>query len=102
MRGIIFGKTYDKTLWWFNKLVEDYKQQYGEDIVTHIKINKNEAEVIFTNDDFWRAFVVDRFSQVRGLACNIAYIDTDFEENIVREWIKPTIKLKPFTAYRYY
>ena len=102
MRGIIFGKTYDKTLWQFNKLVEGYKQQYGEDIVDRITLNKNEAKVIFTNGDFWKAFVVYSFSQVRGLACNIAYIDTDFEENIVREWIKPAIKLRPFTAYRYF
>lgn len=100
MRGIVFGVTYEKALEQFNKIVNNYQTLYDQDVIEHISVGNGRADVTFTNGDYWRT--ASASDSARGLACNVAYIDRDIEPYVIETIIMPTLKFRPFTAYRFY
>lgn len=100
MRGIIFGATHKKALEQFNEIVNNYQTLYGQDVIVHMSVDKNRAQVAFTNGDYWRTAIAS--DSARGLACNIAYIDIDIDPLTIETIIKPAMKFRPFTAYNFY
>ena len=101
MRGIVYGKTFEKAKTQLQEIIEDYKKMGIEpESIYKIRQSKNNFSVEFPNGDYWIA--VGAATNARGMACNIAYIDQDIDDEIIYCIIMPTIKSFPYQAYRYY
>ena len=101
MRGIVYGKTFQRAEIQLQKIIDDYKKMGIEpESIYKIRKSINNFSVEFPNGDYWIAGRASENS--RGRACNIAYIDRDIDIEIVECIIKPTIKSFPYQAYRYY
>lgn len=101
MRGIVFGKTFEQAEKQLQKIIEDYKKIGIEPAsIYHIRKSKWDFSVEFPNGDYWKA--VGAATNARGMACNIAYIDQNIDDETIACIIMPTIKSFPYQAYRYY
>ena len=98
MRGIVYGKTFKSASIKLAKIKEDYEKMDIK-IKQHRK-SCNQEEILFENNDIWLAVGASESS--RGRACNVAYIDSDIDDNIVQHVLLPTIKNYPYQAYKYY
>lgn len=101
MKGIVYGKTFEKAKIQLQKIIEDYKKIGIEPETKYsIKLSLNNFSVEFPNGDYWIAVGASESS--RGRACNIAYIDLEIEPDIISCVIMPTIKAFPYQAHRFY
>ena len=98
MRGIVYGKTFERAEIQLQKIIDDYKKIGIEPQSIHNI--KNNYSVGFPNGDYWIA--VGASENSRGRACNIAYIDLEIEPDIISCIIMPTIKSFPYQAHRFY
>ena len=101
MRGIVYGKTFERAKCQLEKIIEDYKKMGIEpENIYKIRKSINNFSVEFPNGDYWIAVRASESS--RGRACNIAYIDREIEPDIISCVIMPTIKSFPYQAHRFY
>ena len=98
MRGIVYGKTFQRAEKQLTEIFKDYKKMGIEPNL--LRKSHYNFSVEFSNGDYWVA--VGAGDSARGRACNIAYIDREIDENTVRCIIMPTIKSFPYQAYRYF
>ena len=98
MKGVIWYKTKQKGLMRLEKLIDDYDR-----INIYVQIMQNNmsgVHIRFSNNDVW--IVAPATDCSRGIACNIALIDNDIEQDIINTIIMPTLKMKPYRAYNFY
>ena len=101
MKGIVYGKTFEKAKIQLQEIIEDYKKIGIEpETPYNNRLGLNNFSVEFPNGDYWIAVRASENS--RGRACNIAYIDRDIEQELIECVIKPTIKSYPYQAHRFY
>ena len=97
MKGLVFGKTFERAC---SKL-DDIRERYKLYRIDEQKVLKNSSEyrIIFENGDVWRAIPICR--SFRGSRANVAYIDHEIEECYI-PMIKACIEIGPWNAYNYY
>lgn len=98
MRGIVFGRdrqTADKEL----KFIID-KYQFINIKYDRYIVNSSATECYLSNGDHWLA--VGSTDCLRGMACNIAYIDRGINIDTINYIILPMVKSYPYTAVHYY
>lgn len=100
MRGIVYCSSFERGVQQLEQIIQDYEvmgityefRNYRRGITT--------CSVEFINGDHWK--VVAASDRARGNCCNVAYIDRNISTEIIETVIIPTIKSKPYQAYRYY
>lgn len=98
MTGIIWYQDKEKSERAFNNILTFYE---NKDIkLVSIQRRKEYSQAIFENGDYWRTSSIIICSL--GLACNIALIQKEIDEQIVHEVILPTVKSSPYKKYCYY
>lgn len=97
MKGLVFGKTFERAC---SKL-DDIRERYKLYRINEQKVLKNSSEyrVIFENGDIWRA--VPARENRKGSKANVAYIDHEIEECYI-PMIMACIAVGPWNAYNYY
>lgn len=98
MKGVIWYKTKEKGLLRLEELIDDYKQINID--VQRVQNNTSEIHIQFSNNDVW--VTTPETNNSRGIACNVALIDNDIEQDIINTIIMPTLKMKPYRAYNFY
>ena len=98
-----------KGIVWYNtnreraeQILEDIIKKYGfieEKISKRVK-SKNSNFVEFENGDRWQ--IANAKENMKGAACNISYIASNIEKEIIDIVIKPCTKSYPFQAFNYY
>lgn len=99
MKGIVWGYTFNSAQEKLKEIAEDYKTYeiaYVERILQHY----NQTKIEFSNGDIWYAIAVSE-SQ-RGFRCNISYIDSRIDEEIVNCIIKKCTIAGPYHGITYY
>lgn len=96
IRGIIWATTQERA----EKMLDDMENRYnalcGYKTTTRMRAQRN-----FENGDVWRARVAN-YQMTHGVRCNIAYIDSDINSELVQECIIPCCSLQPFNAIHYF
>lgn len=98
MRGVIWYKTKEKGRLRLEKLINDYKQMNIG--MQRVQNSTTEIHIQFSNNDVWIA--TSEINNNRGIACNVALIDNDIEQDIINTIIMPTLKMKPYQAYSFW
>ena len=98
MKGLVFGKTFERASNKLDEIIESYKI-YRYEIVQERKGN-HYHQVIFDNGDQWKA--VNASENSRGNKANVAYIDREIDDEIVRSMILRCIATGPWNATHYY
>lgn len=96
MTGIVFGNTFERAEIQLNKIAQDYKMCHI--FIEQLRKRNNSLEIIFDNGDIWRARAASE--SIRGIRCNVAYIDKTIPLKFANEVIKPLISAYPFQAYK--
>ena len=97
MKGLVFGKTYQRACVKLDDIRESYKlYRINEQQVLK---NSSEYRVVFENGDIWRA--VPACENRKGSKANVAYIDHEIEECYI-PMIMACIAVSPWNAYNYY
>ena len=100
MRGIVYCSSFERGVQQLEQIIRDYEvmgitydfRNYRRGITT--------CSIEFINGDYWK--VVTASDRARGNCCNVAYIDRNISIEIIETVIMPTIKGRPYQAYRYY
>lgn len=100
MRGIVWGKTIERSQDKLEKIISDYIIMGYK--VLEAKTTKYHTAILFDNGDYWQAIQATE-SSVRGRRCNISYIDNELEKYISTiEQIKTCTTLMPFHGITYF
>ncbi len=75
-------------------LIKDYE------LMGYKRISQYRGEVKFNNGDIW--YILLSNTSVRGLTCNIAYIDHFASEKSINEILMPMVRRKPYYGYNYF
>lgn len=98
MRGIVWGSTTASAKSKLNHIIDKYIE-FGYRVEDQSN-NKFNAYVTFSNGDIWRA--VRACESVRGIKCNVSYIERNISYDVYRTIIEPCTSRPPFTAIRLY
>lgn len=100
MRGIVWGKTIEKSQDKLEKIIGDYIVMGYK--VLEARITKRHIAILFDNGDYWQAIQATE-SSARGRRCNISYIDHELKEYItIIEQIKTCTTPMPFHGIAYF
>lgn len=100
MRGIVWGKTIERSQDKLKEIVDDYiKMGYK---VLETRTTKHHTAILFDNGDYWQAIQATE-SSARGRRCNVSYIDHELEKYItIIEQIKACTTVMPFHGIIYF
>ena len=99
MRGIVWGKTIERSQEKLKKIVDDYiKMGYK---VLETRTTKHHTAILFDNGDYWQAIQATESS--KGQRCNVSYIDHELEKYISTiALIKHCTNAMPFNGITYF
>ena len=98
MKGIIwYYNNKERALEELQKIVKDYRKL---NISADVCVTTSRICAYFENGDSWH--IVPCRESVRGMACNIGYIEYGTPMEVVERIIMPCIKSYPYQAYNYY
>ena len=100
MRGIVYCSNFENGIQKLEQIIQDYEIMGITYELYNYRRGITTCSVEFTNGDYWK--IVHASDSARGNCCNVAYIDRNISTEIVETIIMPTIKAKPYQAYRYY
>ena len=98
MRGIVWGSTIASAKSKLDDIADEYiKFGYRVEDQSNSKFN---TYVTFSNGDMWRA--VRACESMRGIRCNVSYIERNIDYDIYCTIIQHCTSRPPFTAIRFY
>ena len=98
MKGIVWGSTIERAERQLQQIIENYRI-IGYTIDTYRK-GKTQLNVLFNNGDYWIALGASE--SARGHCCNISYIDTLIDAQIIDDVIRHCTRAYPYNALRYF
>lgn len=100
MRGIVWGKTIERSQDKLEKIIGDYIMMGYK--VLEARTTKHHTAILFDNGDYWQAIRATESSAL-GQRCNVSYIDHELEEYItIIESIKAGTTVMPFHGTTYF
>ena len=100
MRGIVWGKTIERSREKLEKIVDDYIKM-GHKILEK-RATKHHTTILFDNGDYWQAIRATESSGL-GRRCNISYIDHELTKYITTiEQIKACTTTMPYHGFTYF
>lgn len=98
MKGVIWCNKIEDGNIELQRMIDNYERM-SYTTVSQV-ISKNNSRVVFDNGDVWE--VRHPSEDVRGVRCNISYIDRTIDRYTVDTLIRKTMILTPYTAYKYF
>jgi hypothetical protein len=99
MRGIVWGKTIERSQEKLEEIVEDYITMGHK--VLEKSVTKHHTAILFDNGDYWKA--IQAIDNSKGQRCNVSYIDHELEKYIsIISIIKACTTLMPFNGFAYF
>ena len=99
MRGIVWGKTIERSQDKLEKIIGDYIAMGYK--VLEVRTTKHHTAILFDNGDYWQA--IQATDNSRGQRCNVSYIDHELEKYIsIISIIKHCTTAMPFHGITYF
>lgn len=98
MKGIIWSKFTPRAVMALRFLDQDYRKQGIEPV--EMKGESDIRMIKYDNGDEWQ--IVSATTTSRGYKCNLSYIDSEIDPEIVETIIKPATIARPFNGFNYF
>ena len=98
MKGIIWSNFTPRAVMALRFLDQDYRKQGIEPV--EMKPESDIRMIKYDNGDEWRIVCATRAS--KGYRCNLSYIDSEIEPEIVKTIIEPATTALPFNGFNYF
>lgn len=99
MKGVVWGYTLYAARNKLEEIEQEYEIYHKATPMRKI-VNSHETLIEYDNGDCWRALRATE--SARGIRCNISYIDTRIDIDIVNTIIKPVTSCPPYHAFQYF
>lgn len=99
MKGIIWGETTVRANSKLQQIMDEYENYKIANLVRWEKLN-SKTTIQYDNGDTWIALRADE--NRRGQRCNVSYIDTRIDPDIIQQIIIPCTTAAPFRAIQYF
>lgn len=101
MKGIIWSKFTPRAVMALRFLDQDYRNQGIEPVEMKPESDLSDIRIIkYDNGDEWQ--IVAATTTSRGYRCNLSYIDSEINPEIVKTIIKPATTALPFNGFNYF
>lgn len=99
MKGIVWGETTTRANAKLQQIMDEYENYKIANLVSWKKLN-NKTTIQYDNGDIWIALNASENS--RGRRCNVSYIDTRIDPDIIQQIIIPCTTAAPYRAIQYF
>lgn len=98
MKGIIWSKFTPRAVMALRFLDQDYRNQGIEPV--EMKPESDVRMIKYDNGDEWR--IVSATAASKGYRCNLSYIDSEIDPEIIKTIIEPATTALPFNGFNYF